>query len=88
MDASLYQNVWIRRRRSRLPPIPTPNRIVIPSELSWVLRPHPRCFVSGHDFSRAVKAYSRVGFSVCQGSRQGLKPRDYLARGGTTKVVP
>jgi hypothetical protein len=31
--------------------------------------------LSGHDFSRAVEAHSRVGFSPCQGSRQGLKPR-------------
>jgi hypothetical protein len=45
-------------------------------------------FVSGHDFSRAVKARSRVGFSPCQGSRQELKAPGHLARGGTTKVVP
>jgi hypothetical protein len=42
----------------------------------------------GHDFSRAVEAHSRVGFSPCQGSRQGLKAPGHLARGGTTKVVP
>jgi hypothetical protein len=43
------------------------------------------CFVSGHDFSRAVKAHSRVGFSPCQGNRQGLETPGHLARGGTTK---
>jgi hypothetical protein len=30
-------------------------------------------FVSGHDFSRAVKAHSSVRFSPCQCSRHGLK---------------
>jgi hypothetical protein len=32
-------------------------------------------FVSGHDFSRAVKGSLEGGFSPCQGSRQGLKAR-------------
>jgi uroporphyrinogen-III decarboxylase len=27
-------------------------------------------FVSGHDFSRAVEAHSRVGFSLCQGNAE------------------
>jgi len=55
-----------------------------PRQLSCALRPtrgDETCepslpgFVLGHDFSRAVKAHSREGFSPCQGSRQELKPR-------------
>jgi hypothetical protein len=36
--------------------------------------PSLRSFVSGHDFSRAVKPKTELGFSPCEGSRQGLKP--------------
>jgi hypothetical protein len=55
------------------------------------------CFVSGHDFSRAVKAQKRVGFSPCaffglefraDFAVAGAKALTILAGGGTTEVVP
>jgi hypothetical protein len=54
------------------------------------------CFVSGHDFSRAVPGQNGQGFSPCHrtirrefnGNAQGLKPHSFRAFYGTTEVVP